>query len=255
MLDYRCINPSPIVLSGDCEPTQDSGQTHHMFDHYSQSFNEPLLSPSGFAAQTHQHFHQPHTHTHLHTLYDPCLCSSSSMSYPVHAPAMLSLEHTGGPSFGASVPKSEPGGGFDFTARIGLDLGGWTYFSTEEDEFVDRVYGRFRPVEANSPRCQVDGCNADLTHAKNYHRRHKVCEFHSKATTVFAAGLTQRFCQKCSRFHVLPEFDNGKRSCRRKLADHNRRRRKSQQPNEEHKSKQLENAPNPSSQHLARSLP
>lgn len=28
------------------------------------------------------------------------------------------------------------------------------------------------------------------------------------------------------RFHVLQEFDEGKRSCRRRLAGHNRRRRK-----------------------------
>lgn len=36
----------------------------------------------------------------------------------------------------------------------------------------------------------------------------------------------QRFCQQCSRFHLLQEFDEGKRSCRRRLAGHNRRRRK-----------------------------
>lgn len=31
-----------------------------------------------------------------------------------------------------------------------------------------------------------------------------------------------------SRFHHLGEFDEGKRSCRKRLADHNRRRRKPQ---------------------------
>lgn len=31
-----------------------------------------------------------------------------------------------------------------------------------------------------------------------------------------------------SRFHSLGEFDDGKRSCRKRLADHNRRRRKPQ---------------------------
>ena len=31
-----------------------------------------------------------------------------------------------------------------------------------------------------------------------------------------------------SRFHLLGEFDDGKRSCRKRLADHNRRRRKPQ---------------------------
>jgi hypothetical protein len=30
------------------------------------------------------------------------------------------------------------------------------------------------------------------------------------------------------RFHLLEEFDEGKRSCRRRLAGHNRRRRKTQ---------------------------
>ncbi|CAN5964479.1 unnamed protein product [Sphagnum jensenii] len=80
------------------------------------------------------------------------------------------------------------------------------------------------------PMCQAEGCKADLSTAKHYHRRHKVCELHSKTPTVIAAGRTQRFCQQCSRFHLLGEFDEGKRSCRRRLADHNRRRRK-QQPN------------------------
>ncbi|WOL13968.1 squamosa promoter-binding-like protein 14 isoform X2 [Canna indica] len=76
------------------------------------------------------------------------------------------------------------------------------------------------------PRCQVEGCKADLTGAKAYYYRHKVCGMHSKAPKVIVAGLEQRFCQQCSRFHQLPEFDQGKRSCRRRLAGHNERRRK-----------------------------
>ncbi|CAL9042115.1 unnamed protein product [Musa banksii] len=76
------------------------------------------------------------------------------------------------------------------------------------------------------PRCQVEGCNVDLTGAKAYYCRHKVCGMHSKAPKVMVAGLEQRFCQQCSRFHQLPEFDQGKRSCRRRLAGHNERRRK-----------------------------
>ncbi|KMZ75783.1 Squamosa promoter-binding protein 1 [Zostera marina] len=74
--------------------------------------------------------------------------------------------------------------------------------------------------------CQVDKCAADLILAKRYHRRHKVCEVHSKAAVVIVAGLRQRFCQQCSRFHQLSEFDESKRSCRRRLAGHNERRRK-----------------------------
>ncbi|THU74203.1 hypothetical protein C4D60_Mb04t30890 [Musa balbisiana] len=60
-----------------------------------------------------------------------------------------------------------------------------------------------------------------------YHRRHRVCEAHSKAAVVIVAGLRQRFCQQCSRFHEVSEFDDSKRSCRRRLAGHNERRRKS----------------------------
>ncbi|WOL07705.1 squamosa promoter-binding protein 1-like [Canna indica] len=77
------------------------------------------------------------------------------------------------------------------------------------------------------PCCQAEKCAADLTEAKRYHRRHKVCEVHSKAAVVIVAGLQQRFCQQCSRFHEISEFDDSKRSCRRRLAGHNERRRKS----------------------------
>ncbi|PWA89658.1 SBP-like protein [Artemisia annua] len=78
--------------------------------------------------------------------------------------------------------------------------------------------------------CLVDGCNADLSGSKEYHRRHKVCEVHSKTALVLIHGQKQRFCQQCSRFHSLEEFDEGKRSCRKRLDGHNRRRRKKPQP-------------------------
>ncbi|KAI4331007.1 hypothetical protein MLD38_029239 [Melastoma candidum] len=74
--------------------------------------------------------------------------------------------------------------------------------------------------------CQVENCGADLSTEKDYHRRHKVCEIHSKASKALVRGILQRFCQQCSRFHALQEFDEGKRSCRRRLAGHNKRRRK-----------------------------
>ncbi|OQU84341.1 hypothetical protein SORBI_3004G036900 [Sorghum bicolor] len=76
--------------------------------------------------------------------------------------------------------------------------------------------------------CQVEGCKVDLSSAKEYHRKHKVCEPHSKASKVVVAGLERRFCQQCSRFHGLSEFDQKKKSCRRRLNDHNARRRKPQ---------------------------
>ncbi|KAK6945363.1 SBP domain [Dillenia turbinata] len=76
------------------------------------------------------------------------------------------------------------------------------------------------------PRCQVEGCRLDLSDEKAYYSRHKVCGTHSKSSKVIVAGIEQRFCQQCSRFHQLQEFDQGKRSCRRRLAGHNERRRK-----------------------------
>ncbi|TYH95522.1 hypothetical protein ES332_A12G111400v1 [Gossypium tomentosum] len=70
------------------------------------------------------------------------------------------------------------------------------------------------PSSSTGPRCQVEGCNVTLVNAKDYHRRHKVCETHSKAPKVVVLGLEQRFCQQCSR---------------RRLAGHNERRRKTSQ--------------------------
>lgn len=52
--------------------------------------------------------------------------------------------------------------------------------------------------------CQVDDCGTDLSKAKDYHRRHKVCEMHSKASRALVGNVMQRFCQQCSR--SVPSF-------------------------------------------------
>ncbi|KAF5804879.1 putative transcription factor SBP family [Helianthus annuus] len=86
-------------------------------------------------------------------------------------------------------------------------------------------------LSSQSPRCQVEGCNLDLASAKDYHRRHRICANHSKSPKVIVAGMERRFCQQCSRkvtFHDLSEFDDRKRSCRRRLSAHNARRRRPQ---------------------------
>ena len=239
MLDYEWGNPSSIMLTGNEETAAGaSDQTHRqIFDHYASHSLIPdhfLHAPTHSNATTaaaatvdytnhHHHFNpQPHHHHlnhHHHPFFDPrAFHGASSTSYPP-TPSMLSLDplpHVNaancgpGPGPGPGglllVPKSEDvGRPMDFVgSRIGLNLGGRTYFSSEDD-FVSRLYRRSRPAESgsaassNSPRCQAEGCNADLSQAKHYHRRHKVCEFHSKAATVIAAGLTQRFCQQCSR--------------------------------------------------------
>jgi hypothetical protein len=49
------------------------------------------------------------------------------------------------------------------------------------------------------PRCQVEGCALDLSSAKDYHRKRRVCESHAKSPMVVIDGLERRFCQQCSR--------------------------------------------------------
>ncbi|KAK3006421.1 hypothetical protein RJ639_016687 [Escallonia herrerae] len=146
------------------------------------------------------------------------------------------------PNTGASVGSGE--------AMIGLKLGRRTYFedmcagSTTKttslsvipmlpSPTIKRLRASYQSAQA--PHCQVEGCNLDLVSAKDYHRRHRICENHSKSPTVTVAGMERRFCQQCSRqlfglwckrFHDLSEFDDRKRSCRRRLSDHNARRRR-----------------------------
>ncbi|KAK9725607.1 hypothetical protein RND81_05G156900 [Saponaria officinalis] len=75
-------------------------------------------------------------------------------------------------------------------------------------------------------RCQVPGCEVDISQLKGYHRRHRVCLACANAVSVSIDGETKRYCQQCGKFHLLPDFDEGKRSCRRKLERHNNRRRR-----------------------------
>lgn len=101
---------------------------------------------------------------------------------------------------------AQSNGGGD-SLNIGLKLGRRTYF---EDSSGAQAKGSLSSPPGNkkprvlSPstqiaRCQVEGCKADLSGCKDYHRRHKVCEMHSKAPKAIAGGIEQRFCQQCSR--------------------------------------------------------
>ncbi|MQL76886.1 hypothetical protein Taro_009278 [Colocasia esculenta] len=101
----------------------------------------------------------------------------------------------------------------------------------EEEEAVGAVAGGGRKKVrtggvAAIARCQVPGCGADIRELKGYHRRHRVCLRCANASSVFLDGESKRYCQQCGKFHILPDFDEGKRSCRRKLERHNKRRRR-----------------------------
>ncbi|XP_077216231.1 squamosa promoter-binding-like protein 14 [Tasmannia lanceolata] len=112
--------------------------------------------------------------------------------------------------------------------NLTLKLGGSGYLADEPAVRASKRVRSGSPGGGNYPMCQVDDCKGNLSNAKDYHRRHKVCEHHSKTAKALVGKQMQRFCQQCSRFHPLSEFDEGKRSCRRRLAGHNRRRRKTQ---------------------------
>uniref|UniRef100_A0A2N9ETS0 SBP-type domain-containing protein n=1 Tax=Fagus sylvatica TaxID=28930 RepID=A0A2N9ETS0_FAGSY len=100
----------------------------------------------------------------------------------------------------------------------------------EKLEMEGSLRGKKRPrtVRASSrtARCQVPECEADISELKGYHRRHRVCLRCANATAVLLDGETKRYCQQCGKFHILSDFDEGKRSCRRKLERHNNRRRR-----------------------------
>ncbi|KAK0575152.1 hypothetical protein LWI29_034664 [Acer saccharum] len=141
----------------------------------------------------------------------------------------------GSPTLEASVGSGEP--------LLGLKLGKRMYFedvcggSNTKNSSSSAVpassatpgkRSKLNYQSTHAPRCQVEGCSLDLSSAKDYHRKHRVCESHSKSPKVIVGGLERRFCQQCSRFHGLSEFDEKKRSCRKRLSDHNARRRKPQ---------------------------
>ncbi|GAV73527.1 SBP domain-containing protein [Cephalotus follicularis] len=139
------------------------------------------------------------------------------------------------PTLDASIGSVEP--------LLSLKLGKRTYFEdvcggsnaksasfsvTPATSIASAKKPKASSQSTHAPRCQVEGCNLDLSSAKDYHRKHRVCEIHSKCSKVIINGLERRFCQQCSRFHGQSEFDGKKRSCRRRLSDHNARRRKPQ---------------------------
>lgn len=82
---------------------------------------------------------------------------------------------------------------------LSLKLGGSSYLYAEENGARNGKRNRSCSPQLQLPTCQVDDCTADLSKAKDYHRRHKVCEVHSKAAKVVVTRLMQRFCQQCSR--------------------------------------------------------
>lgn len=110
------------------------------------------------------------------------------------------------PTLEASVGSGEP--------LLSLNLGKRTYFegvsagSNTKNLSYSSTSGQ-SPTQAKRskpncqgihvPRCQVEDCNLDLSSAKDYHRKHRICESHSKNPKVIVRGQERRFCQQCSK--------------------------------------------------------
>ena len=105
------------------------------------------------------------------------------------------------------IAEGEGEGLNDEGGSLSLNLGGQGYpLMLEEEEKSGKktkVIGTntttTTTTTSNRAVCQVQDCRADLSNAKDYHRRHKVCDVHSKATMALVGNVMQRFCQQCSR--------------------------------------------------------
>lgn len=101
-----------------------------------------------------------------------------------------------------SSPSSPPSSSNEFLD--GLKFGQKVYFEAKPNGGSSSSSGiTTKKGNQQPPRCQVEGCKVDLSGAKAYYSRHKVCCMHSKSPIVVVSGLEQRFCQQCSRSHVL----------------------------------------------------
>lgn len=72
----------------------------------------------------------------------------------------------------------------------------------EEEESALPGKKRARMVRASGGgpvRCQVPGCEADITELKGYHKRHRVCLRCANASTVVLDGESKRYCQQCGK--------------------------------------------------------
>jgi len=56
--------------------------------------------------------------------------------------------------------------------------------------------------------------------------RFRTCTLHRREDEVDMNGVPSRYCQQCTRFHPLSEFDGLKHGCRKRLDRHNLRRKR-----------------------------
>ncbi|RRT65251.1 hypothetical protein B296_00015886 [Ensete ventricosum] len=73
----------------------------------------------------------------------------------------------------------------------------------EEEEAAEVVTGTRKRSRTggSSPavRCQVPGCEVDISELKGYHKRHRVCLRCANASSVVLDGEHKRYCQQCGK--------------------------------------------------------
>lgn len=147
--------------NGNCTPNHAWDQDHWNF---STSYNYPPQPDSSVTA-----FHAPNPHFFKPDPHLTCLKLGKRNYF-----------EDGTPPSPPQAPAAAPG-------QFSMSKKGKSYAEAAVGD------------PAAVPRCQVEGCAAALVNAKDYHRRHKVCEMHAKAPRVVVLGIEQRFCQQCSR--------------------------------------------------------
>lgn len=67
-------------------------------------------------------------------------------------------------------------------------------------------------------------------------QRYRICGFHASLPEMQTeSGELQRFCQQCGRFQPLEDFDELKKTCRRKLNMHNAQRKRKRDQIQQHR--------------------
>lgn len=203
---YTTTTASTATAAADSpHNTRQDGSASHALFFSDQSDSLGLLH--------HQHFHYQHQHQHNHqnqaSLYagdgthfhpDPhlmCLKLGKRHYFEDTSASATPLgdRHVSGPiptSSSSSAAATTIGKrGKPYYGGVGIGPSSTSSSATSSSSTT---------LPVTVPRCQVEGCHVALINAKDYHRRHKVCEMHSKAPKVVVLGLEQRFCQQCSRY-------------------------------------------------------
>lgn len=198
---YVSPSPAPPSLLPIMEQESSLQQREHQLGYNLEANSLALLPPSNAAAhqQTTIAGHDilqfyPASSHYLAGGGGNHYFGGSTAAYQSYYPQAAQPEYY----FPSLVSSAEENMASFAATQLGLNLGYRTYFPPRGGY----TYGH------HPPRCQAEGCKADLSSAKRYHRRHKVCEHHSKAPVVVTAGgLHQRFCQQCSRLVLVMRVD------------------------------------------------